>query len=594
MIAISYRREDSLPITGRLYDHLQAKFGKHNVFMDFDSIPPGVDFREKIKETIERSSLVIAVIGPRWIGEQGDGSRRIDDPVDVVRLELEHAASRGIPIIPLLVNNTAMPRPDTLPSTLQWLAFRNALPLDTGIDFHNHTDRLIHGISELVPRDEPRHRLAWVRDAKLKPPRVDRDHRDESRDVRSGSRAAIALVAIALVGLGFLGWWLFTDRQARQITPAPSQNQAAGALPQPNAHATSPIAPPISSVTTTAPAQSEATATTPESTVVANGSVKITSAPSGATVVANGRDIGQTPLVIEDIKPGAVTYELRLSGYKTASVSGEVESQQQAFLAAHLEKAVAIEAGPQWTNSLGMKFVQLGAIRVSIWETRVQDYDAFCNATGRHHEPVDFDQNPTHPAAKVNWFDADAFCKWLTEKERRENSLEQGEAYRLPTDLEWSMIAGLPVESGATPEARDGKIKNEFPWGRQWPPPTGAGNYADQSAKRRVGAVIESYVDNFAQTSPVGSFKPNTFGIYDLGGNLWEWCADAYKGNNATSGRDWGVLRGGSWATSNRLEMQSSYRNVVDRNEADVIYGFRCVLAPEDKAADREQTATPK
>jgi len=67
--------------------------------------------------------------------------------------------------------------------------------------------------------------------------------------------------------------------------------------------------------------------------------------------------------------------------------------------------------------------------------------------------------------------------------------------------------------------------------------------------------------------------------LYDIGGNVWEWCLDTYKGDN--SGRDWGVLRGGSWATSSRLEMQSSYRNVVDRNERDVIYGFRCVLATE-------------
>src|SRR5207253_1695935 len=140
-------------------------------------------------------------------------------------------------------------------------------------------------------------------------------------------------------------------------------------------------------------------------------------------------------------------------------------------------------------------------------------YDAFCNATGRHREQADFDQEATHPVVKVNWFDADAFCKWLTEKERGENFLEQGRAYRLPTDLEWSMAARLPEENGATPEARDGKIKNEFPWGKQWPPPNGAGNYADQSAKRRVAAVIQNYVDNFAQTSPVGNFKPNAFGF---------------------------------------------------------------------------------
>src|SRR2546426_11660871 len=105
MIAISYRREDSISIAGRLYDRLQTKFGKKNVFMDFDSIPPGVDFREHIHHTIQRSNLVIAVIGAGWLGEQAAGSRRIDDPSDFVHLEIAYALKAQIPIIPVLVNN---------------------------------------------------------------------------------------------------------------------------------------------------------------------------------------------------------------------------------------------------------------------------------------------------------------------------------------------------------------------------------------------------------------------------------------------------------------------------------------------------------
>jgi hypothetical protein len=307
--------------------------------------------------------------------------------------------------------------------------------------------------------------------------------------------------------------------------------------------------------------------------VFANGSAKITSAPGGATVLANGRTLGQTPLVIEGVKPGDVTYELQLAGYKPASVSGNVTPQQQTFLAARLEKSVGPGPGQPFTNSLGMKFVPLGDIRISVWETRVQDYEAFCRATGRHCEPADFHQTITDPAVKVSWFDAMAFCKWLTEKEHDENLIEDRQVYRLPTDLEWSMAVGLVNESGATPETRDGKIKNEFPWGKQWPPPNGTANYSAATG-RRHGA-----------TMPVGSFKPNSLGLYDLGGNVWEWCLDTYKGGTSGSSRDWGVLRGGSWATSNRLEMQSSYRNVIDRNDRDVIYGFRCVLAtqPENK-----------
>jgi len=302
--------------------------------------------------------------------------------------------------------------------------------------------------------------------------------------------------------------------------------------------------------------------------IFANGSVKITSAPGGASVTANGKQLGQTPLVIEEVKPGEVTYELQLSGYKTTSISGKVEPQQQAFLAARLEKSVGPAPGQPFTNSLGMKFVQLGDIRISIWETRVQDYASFLQATGRHYEPTDFQQAPNHPIVKVNWFDAIAFCKWLTEKERDDNLIQDRQSYRLPTDKEWSQAVGLQNEIGGTPQARDGKIKNEFPWGKQWPPPASAGNYPAAAGQKR-GA-----------TMPVGSFKANSLGVYDLGGNVWEWCADTYKGGSGGT-RDWGVLRGGSWATTNKLEMQSSYRNVIDRNDRDVIYGFRCVLALE-------------
>ncbi len=87
--------------------------------------------------------------------------------------------------------------------------------------------------------------------------------------------------------------------------------------------------------------------------VFANGSVKITSAPGGATVIANGKEFGQTPLVIEEVKPGDVTYELQLAGYKRGSVSGKVEPQQQTFVAARLERTVGPEPGQPFTNSLG-------------------------------------------------------------------------------------------------------------------------------------------------------------------------------------------------------------------------------------------------
>jgi TIR domain-containing protein/PEGA domain-containing protein len=155
IIAISYRREDSISIAGRLYDRLQAEFGRGNVFMDFDSIPPGADFRQHIKQMIERSKLVIAIIGPHWLGEQPDTSRRIDNPADFVHLEIAYALERKLPVIPILVSNAQMPRPEELPKDIEELAFRNALSLDVGIDFHHHAERLVTAMNRLLTTPAP-------------------------------------------------------------------------------------------------------------------------------------------------------------------------------------------------------------------------------------------------------------------------------------------------------------------------------------------------------------------------------------------------------------------------------------------------------
>jgi formylglycine-generating enzyme required for sulfatase activity len=93
------------------------------------------------------------------------------------------------------------------------------------------------------------------------------------------------------------------------------------------------------------------------------------------------------------------------------------------------------------------------------------------------------------------------------------------------------------------PKRAPAKLKTKFPWGKQWPAPNDAGNYTGTSEKRR------------SATLPVGRFKSNSIGLYDFGGNVWECCLDTYKGDNNATGRDWGVLRGGSWATRNRLEL---------------------------------------
>jgi len=305
------------------------------------------------------------------------------------------------------------------------------------------------------------------------------------------------------------------------------------------------------------------------------GRAKITSAPAGAAVFSEGQEIGRTPLLIEELEPGERQYELKLAGYRNAKVTTSVKAGEQAFVGARFERRPVPRAGEPWENTLGMRFVPVGDVLVCVWPVRVRDFRAFCEANARTPLPVDFSQDENHPAVRVNWEDARAFCQWLTESEVKSERLAEGQSYRLPTDAEWSAAAGIANETGATPEERDGRVR-EFAWGKAWPPPPRSGNFADASGRKQP--FIAGYNDGFPQTSPVGSFPANKAGIFDMTGNVWQWVEDSYHGGPAR--KDWGVLRGGSWGTSKPEELRLGYRDVVDRGERDVIFGFRCVLAP--------------
>ena len=231
--------------------------------------------------------------------------------------------------------------------------------------------------------------------------------------------------------------------------------------------------------------------------------------------------------------------------------------------AAESGPASATKAKP-WVNSLGMKFVPVAGTEVlfSVWDTRVQDYAAFATAMGREWPKPSFEQGPTHPAVNVSWDEAQAFAKWLTEKERVAGKLGAGQSYRLPADWEWSVAVGLNEARGGTPKEKDGKITNVYPWGAGFPPPRGAGNYAKSLS-----------VDDFDSTSPVGSFAANNHGLYDMGGNVWQWCEDYYDGSSGSR-----VLRGGSWDDYDSERLLSSCRFYFTSVFRDFSIGFRCVL----------------
>lgn len=249
-----------------------------------------------------------------------------------------------------------------------------------------------------------------------------------------------------------------------------------------------------------------------------------------------------------------------------------------------------------WKNSLDMRYVPVGEVHFATTETRVKDFAAFVQATGydaeggmyslqkdgfKQHNHTwknpGFSQSPEHPVVGVSWEDAKYFCEWLTRKERSEGALTAVQFYRLPTDREWSDAAGFVNEIGATPEERSEKVK-AFAWGAGLLR-NNAVNFAGSEA--RTGApngwpTIPGYQDAAVRTSVAPSYGPNARGIYDLGGNVWEWCQDRFNKTN-----NWRVLRGGSWATSRPAEFSLSFRRGYDPSFRHDDIGFRCVIASD-------------
>lgn len=145
-VFISYRRQDSADVTGRIYDRLVQRFTRDQIFKDVDSIPLGVDFRSHLEGVVGRCTLLLAVIGPGWLAAAGAKGRRLDDASDFVRIEIEAALARGIPVIPILVGGATLPDANELPPALAALTFRNGISVRPDPDFHRDMDRLIAGL----------------------------------------------------------------------------------------------------------------------------------------------------------------------------------------------------------------------------------------------------------------------------------------------------------------------------------------------------------------------------------------------------------------------------------------------------------------
>ena len=143
---ISYRRDDSAGYAGRLYDRLEREFGRDHLVMDVDSIPLGANFVKVLGDEVAKCDLLLAIIGPGWLeARDEEGKRRLENPQDFVRIEIGTALKRGIPVIPILLEGTRIPKADQLPDDLKELTLRNGLNV-RHVSFLDDLERLIRGL----------------------------------------------------------------------------------------------------------------------------------------------------------------------------------------------------------------------------------------------------------------------------------------------------------------------------------------------------------------------------------------------------------------------------------------------------------------
>ena len=319
---------------------------------------------------------------------------------------------------------------------------------------------------------------------------------------------------------------------------------------------------------------------------VISGRLMIDSNPRGAEVYQSELLIGRTPLTQDKARAGAFSYELRLPGYKSEFIKGQLKSGQSLNFNPRLKSTGAIVFGKSWENSLGMKLVPLGKAMLATHETRRSDFTEFALSTKLANTASRIlDKDFELPVTQVSRTEAEQFCRWLTDRERAKGLLEPEHEDRLPTDDEWSMAANLPREIGATASLRSGSIGGFYPWGFTAVPPAKTGNFLDKTADPTGKSGIPGYDDGQAGPAKVGSFKidPRTQ-LFDLSGNVWEWVSDIWA-----AAPNEGVVRGGSFMTADPRELLASYRRKLLITDQLPDVGFRIVLSLTGQSAREDE-----
>lgn len=459
-IFICYRRDDTAGHAGRLYDRLTAHFGDQEVFIDVDLIKPGEDFVYAVEEAVGSCDVLLALIGRSWLASRNEGVRRLDNPDDLVRLEIAAALAHGIHVIPVLVQDTQMPRPEDLPEELRPLVRRNALEL-SDLRWNYDVDQLIAAVERGLARKREVRRIETQAEVK-------RQKKDRKEPVAISAR----LNPSSLVG--------------PRREPEDVENLVAGILAETGAR---------------------------KRRRVAWASLVAFLILIGALLSPYARKISVNQPSIENV---SVAQPSPSVGAMLGQGSGRLKDQ--GFKNAFGMEFVWVPPGEFMMGSdTGFgdeKPVHRVTIASGFYMCKYEVTQAQWQAVMRNNPSIF--KGDDLPVEQVSWNDAQNFILKL-------NARNDGYIYHLPSEAEWEYAARA----------------------------TTTGDYAgDLDA-------IAWYRKNSARTKPVGEKQPNAFGLFDIQGNVWEWCQDSYHDTYKDApddGRAWlsnqtedQVIRGGGW-----------------------------------------------
>ncbi len=589
-IFINYRRGDDPGFAQALLGRLEQVFPHEQIFMDVDSIEPGLDFVRVLEEQVAQCDVLISVIGKNWTEarDTSSGSRRLDNPEDFVRIEIESALAQEKRVIPVLVGQASMPHADELPDSLKPLARRNAVRL-THERFRADTESLIGALQRALKaaeearakqQAEREHQEQAAREHQEQVERVRQEQAERERQAQAererqeqAERERQAQAERERQGQAERERQAQAERDRQAQAERERQAQAEREHQEAEAKRRAEEAEARRKTEEEQKAEAERAriaAREAEAREKAETKTRIDEEKGGKLqrsrmgpvliaasllVVVLAGAIGAwyvlSPMLMlgpltaaqeQALKPAGTFQECSKCPVMTVAPSGSF------FMGSPTtEPGRDSDEGPQHPVTIGAQFA-VGRYAVTFDEWQACVADGGCNG----YKPSDQGWGGgRRPVINVSWTDASMYVAWLAKK--------TGKPYRLLSEAEYEYV----TRAGAT---------TAYPWG-------------DTIGKNNANCNgCGSQWDN-KQTAPVGSFAANGFGLYDTVGNVWEWTQDcnhdSYSGA-PTDGSAWSkggdcgsrILRGGAFDNYPKV-VRSADRTGLNTDIRSNDFGFR-------------------